>query len=271
MRPFSPFSEQDTRRELTALMTVSSDPGTYGQLRVYTMSSPLPDGPALVATNVQQTFAAELTLLDQQGSRVSFGDLQILPVGDTIVSVRPWFVQAASTSPVPELRYVSVTYNKESFRGATLEQALSEAFPGLDLDLGSVVGGSTSNGSTGSGSSGSGSGSSGGGTTPSTTTPSTTTPQTDASVEDLLAEAQQKYDDAQQALKDGDLGEYQRLIDEAFAAARRAAELATGGPVTIAPSSGSGSASGDSGSTSTTTPPTTAAPSTSTPDTTLSA
>jgi uncharacterized protein len=248
VRPFSPFSEQDTRRELIALMTASSEPESYGRLRVFTMSSPLPDGPALVATNVQQTFAAELTLLDQQGSRVSFGDLQILPVGNTVVNVRPWFVQASSGAPVPELRFVTVTHNKESYRGSTLEQALAAAFPGLELDLGSVVGGTSTGGS--------GDGGGGGGTTPPTTAPPTTAPQDPSgSVEELLAEAERLYQQAQVALQAGDLGEYQRLVDEAFEAARQAAELASGGDVT-------------------TTAPTTAAPApeptTTSPPTTLS-
>ena len=46
LRPFVPFSDQDQRKELQAIMTASSDPANYGQLRVLVIDqSPLPEGP----------------------------------------------------------------------------------------------------------------------------------------------------------------------------------------------------------------------------------
>ncbi|HUW02563.1 MAG TPA: UPF0182 family protein, partial [Acidimicrobiales bacterium] len=48
-RPFAPFSDSGGRPQLTALMTASSDPGTYGQLRVLEMPpGNLPDGPTAI-------------------------------------------------------------------------------------------------------------------------------------------------------------------------------------------------------------------------------
>jgi uncharacterized membrane protein (UPF0182 family) len=233
LRPFVPFSDRDERKELQAIMTASSDRGSYGQLRVLVMNqSPLPEGPSIIDTDIKQTFAQDLTLLDQRGSQVTFGDMQLLPIGDSLVYVRPWFVSATSTTPVPELRYVSVSYQGESYRGSSLEEALSRAFPGTQLDLGTVIGGERVEPppviEPGGGD---------GGTTPTTTVaPTTTVPGADpGTVEELLAEAQSLYDQAQEALRDGDLGAYQDLLDEAYEKARQAAELATGGSVTVAP------------------------------------
>jgi uncharacterized protein len=219
VRPFVPFSARDTRKELAAFMTVSSDPDTYGQLRVFQMQNPLPEGPSLIASNIQQTFAQELTLLDQQGSRVTFGDLQLLPVGNSLVYARPWFVQATGQTPVPEMRYVTVSYGKESYRGRSLEEALAAAFPGYDQDLGTVVGGTVPSTSDTTG------GSDGGTATP---------PDGTASVEDLLAEAQSLYDEAQVALRAGKLGDYQDKLDAAYQKAAEAARIATGTDVTAA-------------------------------------
>ena len=59
VRPFVPFSDRDERKELQAIMTASSDPNSYGQLRVLELDqSPLPEGPAIVDTDIKQTFAA---------------------------------------------------------------------------------------------------------------------------------------------------------------------------------------------------------------------
>ena len=119
VRPFVPFSDRDERKELQAIMTASSDPNSYGQLRVLELDqSPLPEGPAIVDTDIKQTFAQDLTLLDQRGSQVTFGDMQLLPIGNSLIYVRPWFVSATSTTPVPELRYVSVSYQGQAYRGA---------------------------------------------------------------------------------------------------------------------------------------------------------
>ena len=58
LRSFVPFSDQDQRKELQAIMTASSDPGSYGDLRVLVMDqSPLPEGPAIVDSDIKQTFA----------------------------------------------------------------------------------------------------------------------------------------------------------------------------------------------------------------------
>ena len=80
-RPFVPFSRNDERKQLQAFMTASSDPATYGKLTAYVIPEPLPDGPLTVASNINQRFSRELTLIDQAGSEVRFGDLQIIPTG----------------------------------------------------------------------------------------------------------------------------------------------------------------------------------------------
>ena len=133
-RPFVPFSRNDERKQLQAFMTASSDPATYGKLTAYVIPEPLPDGPLTVASNINQRFSRELTLIDQAGSEVRFGDLQIIPTGGGLVYVRPWFVQAVS-SPIPVLDSISVTYSGRSEVGKSLSEALGKLF-GVDVDIG---------------------------------------------------------------------------------------------------------------------------------------
>ena len=133
-RPFVPFSRNDERKQLQAFMTASSDPATYGKLTAYVIPEPLPDGPLTVASNINQRFSRELTLIDQAGSEVRFGDLQIIPSGGGLIYVRPWFVQAVS-SPIPVLDSISVTYSGRSEVGKSLSEALGKLF-GVDVDIG---------------------------------------------------------------------------------------------------------------------------------------
>ena len=77
----------------------------------------MPDGPALVAANIasEEDISAELTLLDQQGSQVRQGNLLLVPVGESLLYVRPLYTQAAGPTAVPELKKVIVTFNGNSY------------------------------------------------------------------------------------------------------------------------------------------------------------
>ena len=90
----------------------------------------LPDGPALVAANIasEEDISAELTLLDQQGSQVRQGNLLLVPVGESLLYVRPLYTQAAGPTAVPELKKVIVTFNGNSYMRDTLGEALQAAF-----------------------------------------------------------------------------------------------------------------------------------------------
>jgi len=229
VRPFVPFSETDERKNLIALMTVSSDPADYGKLRVLNIKSPDQiDGPALVDSNIKRKYAADFTLQSQTGSKVRLGDLQAIPIGQSILWVRPWYVQAEQT-PTPQLTYVVVAYGDNIFRARTLEGALKLAFPDANITFSTTVGPITSIGPTTEAPNGDGGTSTGGGTT--TTTPTTGAP---ADVTQLLNQANQLYQEARDALSAGDLGAYQSKIEAAFKLVQQAEQQA-GGAVSGAP------------------------------------
>ncbi len=140
VRPFVPFSENDERKNLIALMAVSSEPETYGQLRVLSIESDEQvDGPALIDSEIKRKYAAAFTLESQTGSKVRLGTLQAIPIGDSVLWVRPWYVQAQQT-PIPQLNYVVVAFGDQVVRARTLEGALKLAFPDSDLNLSTTVG-----------------------------------------------------------------------------------------------------------------------------------
>ena len=221
LRPFVPFSTGDERTQLQSYMTASSDPESYGKLITYFVeerNGTLPDGPLRVANNAESTEAISrrisLDNVGDGGTEVRFGDLQLIPVSDGLVYVRPYYVSSPQASgdisSVTEYRGVIVTYNERSVLEPTIGEALARLFPGFDADVGDVVDRPTD---------------------PESGDP--IDPQApddpddpvdpdepgsdvgDGSAGDLLAAADQAFADADVALADGDLGEYQAKIDEA--------------------------------------------------------
>jgi uncharacterized protein len=147
LRPFVPFSRDDQRTELEAFMTVSSDPETYGQFTSYIVQGSRPDGPVRVASQAESepAISREISLQDnsESGTAVRFGDLQLVPVGDGLIYVRPFYVEVQQSGPIPlvtEYRFVIVSHGERAAHAPTMGQALARIFPGLDVDLGDRVG-----------------------------------------------------------------------------------------------------------------------------------
>jgi uncharacterized membrane protein (UPF0182 family) len=191
LRPFVPFSSDDSRKELRSFMVVSSDPKTYGQMKVYEMTSPLPPGPATIAAEFESepSISQVITPLDQRGSRVMFGDLQVVSVSRGLVYLRPMFVLPdGSDSKQVFVRKVLASYNGRAVIGDSLTDVISRLFPGFSTNLGDRVGGTTQTTSPGT-------------TVPgATTVPGGTQPPVSGTPAELLAQAEALFAEADAAL-----------------------------------------------------------------------
>jgi len=137
-RPFVPFSDDDSRKNLEGFMVVHNDPDRYGQIEVYEIRSSTPvDGPALFNSNIQteEEISERVTLLNQNGSTVVPGNLLLIPVGNSLLYVRPLYIEATGTTAVPELQLVIVGVGPEVVIADSFESALARAIPGLNVDL----------------------------------------------------------------------------------------------------------------------------------------
>jgi hypothetical protein len=233
-RPFVPFSTADTRVELQAYMTASSAPENYGKLTTYVVESgpggDLPDGPARVASNAESTpeISRRISLDNQTdgGTQVRFGDMQVVPVAGGLIYVRPYYVsvplESADAREVTEFRAVIVSYDDRSVIAPTIGQALERLFPGFDGDVGDRVlapGEEIPEDLDDFDSSA---------TDPSADDPAVVDPDApddttvDAPVDEtdpiaMLERVDLLFDEADAALRNGDLGEYQALVDDARA------------------------------------------------------
>jgi uncharacterized membrane protein (UPF0182 family) len=135
LRSFVPTSPDDSRKELTAFMVGETLSNGESRLISYGIPNLLADGPAIVASNISSNseISSRMTLLNDQGSTVVFGDLLLLPIADSILYVRPLYVKAQGTPPIPLIRHVIAATGDQIALGDDLADALSILFPGEDF------------------------------------------------------------------------------------------------------------------------------------------
>jgi len=227
LRPFVPFSSDDARKELRAFMVVSSDPKSYGKITVYEINDPLPEGPATVAAEFgsDPVVSQQVTLLDQRGSRVVFGDLQMVPVGKGLVYLRPLYVRPddANARQVFVRKFLA-SYNNKVVIADGLTSAIAKLFPGYAGNLDDRIDdGQTETPPTDSSTETTVPGSA-------STVPATPTDTGSLTASEMLAKAETLFDEADAALAQTppDFATYQQKLAEARALVRSAISLVAG-------------------------------------------
>jgi uncharacterized membrane protein (UPF0182 family) len=106
---FVPVSKGDQIQTMAGFIVAGSDPGQYGKLTVF--QTPPIDGPALIDADIAATqkISSQISLLNQNGSSVQLGTLQVVPVGDSMLYFRPFYVES-SRNPFPKLDYYIIVY-----------------------------------------------------------------------------------------------------------------------------------------------------------------
>ncbi len=213
LRSFVPFGNDDNQ-QLTAFMVARSDPENYGELVTYVMPRQnRPDGPAIVADAMQSdpVVSEQQTLLGSGESTVKFGNLILVPVDDSLVYVRPFYVESNQVR-IPELKKVIAFFESDVAIADTLEQALTQLF-GEVPELGEITDGEgTPDPDAGSGDGGD-------------DEPEDPTGSIDEQAARLLERAEQRFQEARDALAEGDLGAYQAATEEAERLVGRALSL----------------------------------------------
>ena len=204
-RPFQPFSPNDQNKSLIAYMTASSDPATYGQMVAYTLSDAAQiDGPFNVGASMVSfpDVSAYVTVNNQQGSAVQFGDLQMMPVADGVLWFRPLYVESKGSGQ-PLTNKMIVNYKGKVAMADSFTGAVRQLFPGFRADIGDVLGATPVDP----------------GTEP--VDPGTV----DATAQELLTSAQGLFDEADAALEDKDLATYDVKVKAARALVAQALAL----------------------------------------------
>jgi hypothetical protein len=126
MIPYTP----NAKANMIAWLSVRSDGDNYGKLLVYRFpKSELVYGPNQVEARIDQTpdISEKLSLWNQQGSRVTRGNMIVVPINNSILYVEPLYLQSEQ-SKMPELKKVIVAYSNYIAMEDNLELALDKIF-----------------------------------------------------------------------------------------------------------------------------------------------
>ena len=202
LQPFTPLD----RPNMVSFVVAKSGPEGYGEIIDYRLpAASAQDGPGQVGDLINQDrdIAAEFTLLDQAGSEVIKGNMLVIPVEESLLYVQPIFIRAQQTGQdsqtgIPEFKRVVVSFNKQIEIGNTLDEALALLF-------GDAV-------------------------APPDGGPDEPGGELPGDVVQLLEAAAAAFDDANEALRAGDLQGYADKVQEAEDFIRRALELGLNAP-----------------------------------------
>jgi hypothetical protein len=209
LQPFVPVAAgRNELSNLASFMVAKSDPAEYGRLEAYTMPGGASvKGPEQIDSLLNSTpeYSTLRSLLSREGSQFLQGSLLLIPVEQSLLYIRPVYVQGTGGTKLPEFRRVAAVYANRAVISESLAGALSQLFP----DLGPPPPTGTGDGTPPPG----------GGPPPAT------------DVAGLLTQADTAYNEAQTALKAGNLADYQRAVDR-MAELIRQAQTAAGGSTT---------------------------------------
>ena len=120
------------RENMIAWLAARCDPPHYGELIVYEFpKDKLVFGPFQIEARINQSTAIsqQLSLWNQQGSRVIRGNLHVIPIEDSLLYVSPLYLRAEA-GQIPELKRVIAAYGDQVVMEETLSEALTALFSG---------------------------------------------------------------------------------------------------------------------------------------------
>ncbi|MBC8500238.1 MAG: UPF0182 family protein [Nanoarchaeota archaeon] len=126
MTSFTPIRKDN----MIAWMAARSDGENYGKLLLYKFpKEKLIYGPLQTEAKFDQDseISQQLTLWSQQGSRVTRGNLLVIPIKDSLLYIEPLYIQAEQ-GQLPQLKRVLVSDGERVVMEETLEIALNVLF-----------------------------------------------------------------------------------------------------------------------------------------------
>jgi uncharacterized membrane protein (UPF0182 family) len=192
--PFTPAN----RNNLIGWIAGRSDGEHYGTLVAYNFpKNKLVDGPLQVEARIDQNsqLSGQLSLWNQQGSRVVRGGLLVIPVGRGLLYAEPIYLQA-ERSPMPELRLVVLALQDRLAYGTTFEAAMAGLFgqaPSPEAAAASAARGA--------------------GNAPAAASRTPTAPATPADLTALIRDAAHELAEYQRLTAEGKLGEAGQRLD----------------------------------------------------------
>ena len=129
LQAFNPSGKDN----MIGLMAARADAPNYGRLIAYKLPrQKLVYGPRNIDARINQdpTISQQISLWNQQGSRVLRGHLFAIPIDQSLIYVMPLYLAAEQGGALPELRRVIVVYGNQIAMEPSLELSLQRIFGG---------------------------------------------------------------------------------------------------------------------------------------------
>ena len=183
-----PFTPKD-KKNLMGLFVARNDGENYGELILYQMpKSQTVYGPMQIEAQIDQNteISKEFSLWNSSGSKYSRGNMFVVPIEDSLLYIEPVYLEATNSS-IPEVKRVIVVYGDNIAYEATLAEALNSMF-GEGSAYEREDSGNTDTTSGGNGD--------------------------ELSQTEIIKRAQDAFDNAQNAQKNGDWAKYGEYLNE---------------------------------------------------------
>ena len=119
------------RDNMVGMYGVRMDGDNYGKMFLYKF----PTGgtvysPMLFKQKINQDpdISKQLSLWDTKGSEVQFGEVLIIPIGNSLLYVEPLYLRAAGENSIPEMKNVIVGYGDKLILEKDIETAITQMF-----------------------------------------------------------------------------------------------------------------------------------------------
>lgn len=130
MSPLSPIKREN--QNILGWMCARCDGDRYGQLVLYRFPQQASvNGPSQVIAfiNNDPVISSQLSLLRSGGSSATFGNLLVIPVEKSLLSIAPLYIESTSgATGLPKLQKVVVAFGQRVAMADTLPKALTELF-----------------------------------------------------------------------------------------------------------------------------------------------
>lgn len=198
-----PFTPARNEKVMSAWLAARCDveSGEYGKLLLYQFPKGAGSIPSPMRVediiSIDTEISKNFTLWDQRGSRVLRGNLLVIPMNNSLLYVEPIYIQAEQEDAIPKLQSVIIGYENYVVMGDNLQDALIKMF-GSGAETAPLPEATSFTEVD---------------EVPTTTTPEVTTTE-GASIQTLATQAGRQYDQAQAALRAGDLEEFGAKMKE---------------------------------------------------------
>lgn len=184
MIPYTPNGKEN----MVAWLGARMDKENYGKLIVYKFpKQKMTYGPTQFKArfNQEPSISKEISLWNQQGSGVIYGNIVTIPIETSLLYVMPVYIKSTGQNSIPEMKRVVLGYGDRIVMEETLERALSNIF-----DLKEQI------------------------TTPPPVENRPPAAGGNANIQELVREAGDAFNKAKEAQQRGDWAEYGRYLKE---------------------------------------------------------